>query len=382
MQKQCLTTPLRVDDACEALSISVMKMKKAEKLLKPARPLADHMRFEALTKHDGIDYLNYTKFFAAEGGVITPAGYLTDNNQLVYESTQLSAGYRDPVVVTEHIDVARESLAGHRTIDGAVFAGNFAWGNYQHFLVEHFPLLFVADKVLADDVAFVIKDVGHIVEIARLAFPHRRLIPLTNKESLLTTDTVVFAPLFQINFGDMHPFTAMALGALRKIVLDQIKDNPATHANTRVYYGRNNTSALNTGKTRRLLNEEALLSALAGMGFDHDFFEDKTLPEKALSLRGRKDIVTLAGANIMNLLFADGEISLHVIDHPHFKNPGQWICSLLARSGVSFGPLYCYAQTWLDQPDEKIDNAPYWADVPTIARLMKGYLETTNQTGA
>ncbi|NDG04698.1 MAG: hypothetical protein EB121_05035, partial [Alphaproteobacteria bacterium] len=69
-------------------------------------------------------------------------------------------------------------------------------------------------------------------------------------------------------------------------------------------------------------------------------------------------------------------------DHPHFKNPGQWICSLLARSGVSFGPLYCYAQTWLDQPDEKIDNAPYWADVPTIARLMKGYLETTNQTGA
>ena len=184
----------------------------------------------------------------------------------------------------------------HRVIGSIVSLATDGHNNYYHWMLDLLPKLFLALAAGLGDKPFYVG--------ASTPFQKQTLellgVPLArsldgNAIPFLQPDELIVPFL-----GDRHPpnvFDAAKCRLLAQVFAKLIKDkSTARELPARFVVSRGKT------RSRRVVNEDALLARLAPLGFSAVYLEDLTLLEQITLFARAKAIVASTGAGLVNLI--------------------------------------------------------------------------------
>ena len=132
---------------------------------------------------------------------------------------------------------------------------------------------------------------------------------------------------------------------------------------------RNNSE---TGIMRKILNEDALISALVGKGFEIITMGEKSIFEKKELLENVEYLVTQLGANCMNLLFSTPPTNLIILSNDRTFGEMWYSNTLEALSGEKIKTVIKYYPSHLVNADPtNIWNNPFFVNIDDIFSYIK-----------
>lgn len=205
----------------------------------------------------------------------------------------------------------------------AIFALYYWDTNYQHFIVETYPRIWIASHFARRyGLPIIVLDAPHIRELITLTMPdlvrHCEVIYVQKDEAVEVTQGCLWPSAIGQNMARITPAQAEALRSLRRHIVTAADtvDHVAPEGR-RVFLYRMNLAS-NTAGGRLMSNIDAFVEIVQKRGFSTVVLENKTLPQKRDALRGAGAVVSPAGANLINLLFLDRGARLLVLSHPGF----------------------------------------------------------------
>lgn len=249
------------------------------------------------------------------------------------------------------------------TINQAIYCEHLWDRNYQHFMVETLPRLWVLAQIPAyAGLPLIVSDFEYVREIAVLCFPGREFIYINENSKIMVTGQVVFCSAIAKNFAEISEPLIGALRFLRDCVLRHVAGlEQAGLAPELSYFGRK-FAAEYAGNRRVMENFSYLEPILQEHGFEITDFDGKLIIDKAKLLRHLRCAVSPIGANLMNFLFAPQNSVLIVINHPIFNAAGYFF-DLLASLGFDRGQMLVFEDVEVADKENVWPNCPYVIDI-------------------
>ena len=256
-----------------------------------------------------------------------------------------------------------------------IFHASADWDwNFQHFITESFPRIYLLYKVLGDallekKIKITVSDFPHVKEILGICFPELNFFYLKRRERLKVKGSCYFVPPVFKNIGEQTIFAIEAMRFLRQSYMN-LWNEDFNKPKYKCYFGRK-IDPLYAGNDRVILNEQEVTDSLGVLNFKKDHFDGMTNMEKMNLLSTINFAIMPVGANIMNLLFAPIPISIIVILHPIFR-PIDWFKNLLIASGAPLVNFNSFDATLLVDENKKIANSPYIVDCQKLTSFIAG----------
>jgi hypothetical protein len=187
--------------------------------------------------------------------------------------------------------------------------------NYQHFLIESLPKIYLA-SMLSDSISIVVNDFPFIREILSYIVPEKRLIYITKNVDIYKCKKLHIIPSVGENYHDLNNLQESSLKKLREAVLSKSLETGAI-INDIAYNTRLKGNVI--GSNRHITNFSQVESLIHKFSIPILDFGDHTLPEKCSISSLYKYQITPIGANLMNYIFVTEPLTLFVIDHPFHK---------------------------------------------------------------
>lgn len=190
--------------------------------------------------------------------------------------------------------------------------------NYQHFLIESLPKIYLA-SMLSDSIPIVVDDIPFIREILSYLVPEKRLLYIQRKTVFCKCKKLHIIPSVGTNCSDLNNLQVSSLKKLRESVLSKSLKTDAI-INDIAYYTRLAGNII--GSSRYIENFAQVETLLDKFSISICDFGDLTLTEKCSIASLYKYQITPIGANLMNYIFVTGPMTLFVIDHPYYNDYG------------------------------------------------------------
>jgi hypothetical protein len=188
--------------------------------------------------------------------------------------------------------------------------------NYQHFLIESLPKIYLA-SMLSDSIPIVVSDEPFIREILSYIVPENRLIYITKNVDIYKCNKLHIIPSVGANWDDLNNLQVSSLKKLREAVLSKSLNTGAI-INDIAYNARLKGNII--GSNRYITNFSQVESLIHKFSIPILDFGDLTLLEKCLISSLYKYQITPVGANLMNYIFVTQPLTLFVIDHPGYND--------------------------------------------------------------
>ena len=243
--------------------------------------------------------------------------------------------------------------------------------NYQHFLIESLPKIYLA-SMLSDSIPIVVNDLPFIREILSYIVPEKRLIYITKNVDIYKCKKLHIIPSVGTNYDDLNNLQVSSLKKLRESVLSRSLENSAI-INDIAYNARLRGTLI--GSNRCITNFSQVESLIHKFSIPILDFGDLTLPEKCSISSLYKYQITPVGANLLNYIFVTQPLTLFVIDHPHYNNHGLNFCSHVFQSlglPIDYNILKISAQCeqYSPSPDGNVHNSPYLIDCVKLDNFL------------
>jgi hypothetical protein len=184
----------------------------------------------------------------------------------------------------------------HRVIGTVVSLSTDGHNNYYHWMLDLLPKLFLALAAGLGDKPFYTGASTPFQKqtFALLGIPSARILDC-NAISFLQADELIVPFL-----GDNHPPNVFDAGKCR-LLAEVFSNYSAGELSAQKLPARFVVSRSKT-RSRRVVNEDALLGRLASLGFRAIHLEDLTVPEQITLFGGAEAIVASTGAGLVNLI--------------------------------------------------------------------------------
>jgi hypothetical protein len=199
--------------------------------------------------------------------------------------------------------------------------------NYQHFLIEMLPKIYLA-SMLSDSIPIVVKDIPFIREILSYIIPEKRLIYISTFD-IYKCKKLHIIPSVGTNYDNLNSLQVSSLKQLREAVLSRSSETGAI-INDIAYNARQKGNVI--GSNRYITNFSQVESLINKFSIPILDFGGLTLPEKCSISSLYKYQITPIGANLMNYIFVTQPLTLFVIDHPLHNNYGHVFFSHVFKS--------------------------------------------------
>jgi len=193
-----------------------------------------------------------------------------------------------------------------RVIGTVVSLATDGHNNYYHWMLDLLPKLFIALAAGLGDKPFYLG--------ASMPFQKQTLVLLGIAPArLLDANTIPFLQADELIvpfLGDDHPpnvFDAAKYRLLAEIFTNRLPAEAAKNLPVRFVVSRNKT------RSRRVVNEDALLARLAPLGFVPVHLEDLTILEQLTLFARAEAIVASTGAGLVNLIHCRPETPVAVL---------------------------------------------------------------------
>lgn len=261
-------------------------------------------------------------FFTVDDTVFTSRGVFF-NQKLIVESCQLGQYpiYIDNSMGDHYVEECFWSdLFDKQTgfLDEAFYCCLDFDINYQHFLIESLPKIYIA-SMLSDSIPIVVKDLPFIREILSYIIPEKRLIYITHYD-IYKCKKLHIIPSIGTNYDNLNNLQISSLKKLRESVLSRSLETGAI-INDIAYNARLKGNII--GSNRYITNFSQVESLIHKFSIPILDFGDLTLPEKCSMASLYKYQITPIGANLMNYIFVTESLTLYVIDHPLHNDYGH-----------------------------------------------------------
>jgi len=182
-----------------------------------------------------------------------------------------------------------------RVIGTVVSLATDGHNNYYHWMLDLLPKLFIALAAGLGDKPFYLgaSTLFQKQSLTLLGIPPARLLD-ANTIPFLQADELIVPFL-----GDNHPpnvFDAAKYRLLAEIFTNRLPSDAAKNLPTRFVVSRDKT------RSRRVVNEDALLARLAPLGFVPVHLEDLSILEQLTLFANAEAIVASTGAGLVNLI--------------------------------------------------------------------------------
>jgi hypothetical protein len=173
--------------------------------------------------------------------------------------------------------------------------------NYQHFLIESLPKIYLA-SMLSDSIPIVVSDEPFIREILSYIVPENRLIYITKNVDIYKCNKLHIIPSVGANWDDLNNLQVSSLKKLREAVLSKSL-NTGVIINDIAYNARLKGNII--GSNRYITNFSQVESLIHKFSIPILDFGDLTLLEKCSISSLYKYQITPVGANLMNYIFKE-----------------------------------------------------------------------------
>jgi hypothetical protein len=245
--------------------------------------------------------------------------------------------------------------------------------NYQHFLIESLPKIYLA-SMLSDSIPIIVKDMPFIREMLSYIIPEKRLIYITTDVDIYKCKKVHIIPSIGTNYDDLNNLQVSSLKKLRESVLSKSVETD-TIINDIAYNARLRGTLI--GSNRYITNFSQVESLIHKFSIPILDFGDLTLPEKCSISSLYKYQITPIGANLMNYIFVNQPVTLFVIDHP-LHNPQKFFIHVFQSLGlpITYNILniseLCYDPKY-KVPDFGGHNVPYSIDCVKLDNFFSDF---------
>ena len=198
-----------------------------------------------------------------------------------------------------------ESQDDIKYIDKKIFIMDYSWGwNYHNMYYECLPQILIYKKLLKSNQDLYISIPLNFIDIFKHIFLILNLdIDMIIKESNFQCNTCMFT-----NFGKLYFLSHISLNMhpYHYEINNLLKDNLSMHSNVEdnklLYLSRKDTGV---GKNRHIINKSEINNFIIENNGKIVQLEDKTLQDKYNIISNNEIIVTMVGANLVNLYFSD-----------------------------------------------------------------------------
>ena len=350
----------------------------------------DELRREGLLSHYQVmenmgtnSYGGPLALAAVNDAVCTKYGaYLPSVNKFIVETSLVAGLQHKPDVdnflkapgLTPKLPAADLSWDGKRAEPwrDEIFWANFPWDyNYQHFVVETLPRIYLAQKHLPrlTPLSVFLNDrdfVSEYAELCGVAKKHQ----ITGRLDQ-TTDTVLgrvkrlyFSSVINVNMWKINnQVLKLAVQNMRRKTIGPISSPPAPK---KFYMGRK-PGPDDHGASRVLQNEQPLSKHLVERGYTPIYMEDESIASRIVKLDAAQVVISPVGAGLTNLIFAPRLKELVVLQHPNVNLPTKWFADLINQfanckvsdvEGVAKG----------DNPKDR--HAPYVVGIKKVLKVV------------
>jgi hypothetical protein len=262
-------------------------------------------------------------FFTVNNTIFTSKGVFF-NQKLIVESCLLGHPYAmDSALGDQYVEETfRPNLFDSQSIffDEAFYCCLDYDSNYQHFLIESLPKIYLA-SMLSDSIPIVVNDLPFVREILSYIIPEKRLIYIERDFNIYNhiykCKKLHIIPSVGSNGHNLNNLQVSSLKKLREAVLSRSLETSAI-INDIAYNTRLKGDI--TGSKRYITNFSQVESLIHKFSIPILDFGDLTLPEKCSISSLYKYQITPVGANLMNYIFVTQPLTLFVIDHPLHNN--------------------------------------------------------------
>lgn len=315
----------------------------------------------------------YPRLYVVSGGMATTHG-IFKGGRFIDESTFFEI-YRNrdqhAYIREQYMDEVKRDRIVLEPVDNAIFAAHIWDQNYQHFLMEVFPRLWVAnwfDELR--DLPFILTDHSHIREIVSLCFPHRKVIYVKPGEAVPVHGKVYYFSAIAINMGPPPEAATEALRFFRYSVLTaEAKQAVSSIAGEKVVYFGRRPDAKYQGNARVMVNAEDFNEVLDSNDIEIRSFDGKTLVEKAAACRDVSVAISPVGANLMNLMFLPTTARIVVVEHPVFKST-YFFPHIFKALGFNPTSYRSFDNCRLVDEAERRDNAAFTVNVDAFQQFL------------
>lgn len=299
-------------------------------------------------------------------------------------------------------------------LNNPCFFMRYAWGsNYQHFLTEIFtwlPLIIQLKATEYPNLELIILDIQYQRDALSLVLPGIIL----HSTPVCRVKTLITCPLFEkiwrfradnneinecaANMGitDRRYEITINNEFKRKIILEQSPllesmkllrnalnncfiDRPINNKSQRIYLDRDSLNNDNTGKRRCCINGIELWEALKCEGFERVCCEQMNFQQKYQILSGAECVLTMHGANVMNLVLAESISKIIIFSSPSMP---AWLdlikywVKLLShhRASIYFMP-FCPEIVRLLEPNIIHLNQSFRINVKEFVKRLREYIK-------
>lgn len=253
--------------------------------------------------------------------------------------------------------------------------------NFQHHLTELFPKLL--------DYIALVQELGRPIPLLMPRFQFNRFVAellgimgmapfvtfLEEEEASYRVEKL-YSSSYQRNFT-VHEKVLAAMSLLRSRLAEVYPDELPAGEPRRLYLGRekvadNLNNNCNSGGGRVFVNEDQVLSLLAGHGFETVLLASHSMHDKRRALSHADIIVSPIGANLMNLLFLTPPYPRMVIiiqsSRFNLSDYFIWLFSSLYGDQIRFGAI---------QGDSHGDheNTPFSIDASALDAMLREGLD-------
>lgn len=238
--------------------------------------------------------------------------------------------------------------------------------NYQHFILETLPKIYIASKILKCPI-FVF-DAQHVRELLECMFPFQDFIYISD-DLIFNCERLYFVNPIGENFRPLTDIQISTLKHLRKTVINL---QPCVEiTDSIIYNGRIKTDGI-AGFHRRITNLLEFNELIKKRNIHIDDFYGKTLADKTLLASKASTQITPIGANLLNYLFVQSNIKLYVIDHPYFDS-NDYFKSLFQLIDVplDYNVLSVSERDKTGNDWTGLHNSPYSINIPIFDKFLE-----------
>lgn len=270
------------------------------------------------------------EFRVVRDAIITPrcVGVLTDDGAFIRRPvwpTDLDhGGWNIPNHRADDGDLALSAWRRTLRIDSAIFLGGMWSNNYYHWMMEHLPLLWLAQRLpgsLRDLPVVVNSDavrVPAIRESLDLLLDGRRLIALPPRATLQSRELVLIdCPKMLVDFREGGRFES-GVEALHRSAMQSYTEGLMERLGVRGTRSEPDRSimVIRPKGAPRPFNQEAVLDHLRPMGFEAVDPSSLSLRDQARLFRSGATFAGPAGAAMTNIMFARPDARFVIWGHP------------------------------------------------------------------
>lgn len=256
-----------------------------------------------------------------------------------------------------------------KIIDKAVVLAHNFDSNYQHFLVETLPRLYLLNLMYNIDIPVIISKSSFVREILSLMFPNIELLVVDDEKPFHVESLAVHMELFTRNLNSFHPTMISSLKLLKETGLSTLGCDEQVRQS--LYIGRK-LDPNNSGSGRVMKNQNELIELLKACDVEDCYFEKMSIQDKARALHQAKFVVTPIGANIMNLIFAEKVEKVIIISHKSAFGGAKWFVRLLEKMCPMLQEVIVFNDITIESVESNNGNVPYTVDLLRFKQLVDG----------